>query len=64
MIVAEGVETRERLSIWPAEVVHLLQGYMFGKPVPFDVFIKEHNLTDLYSSGRASERVLNQATPA
>ncbi|WP_162541023.1 EAL domain-containing protein, partial [Aeromonas caviae] len=64
VIVAEGVETREQAEYLASRGVHLLQGYLFGKPVPFDVFIKEHNLTDLYSSGRASERVLNPATPA
>ena len=47
VIVAEGVETREQAEYLASRGVHLLQGYLFGKPVPFDVFIKEHNLTDL-----------------
>ncbi|WP_162541032.1 EAL domain-containing protein, partial [Aeromonas caviae] len=64
VIVAEGGETREQAEYLASRGVHLLQGDLFGKAVPFDVFIKEHNLTDLDSSGRASERVLNPATPA
>lgn len=38
-IVAEGVETTEQCEYLAAQGVDFLQGYLFGKPVPSDVFI-------------------------
>ncbi|MBF8003358.1 EAL domain-containing protein [Pseudomonas brenneri] len=39
-IVAEGVETQEQCDYLAAQGVDFLQGYLFGRPVPFDAFIK------------------------
>ncbi|WP_122765178.1 EAL domain-containing protein [Pseudomonas viridiflava] len=42
-VVAEGVETVEQCEYLAAHGVDFLQGYLFGKPLPSDEFIK--NLT-------------------
>eukprot|EP01133_Synstelium_polycarpum_P012735 gene12735-14944_t len=39
-IVAEGVETQEQCDYLAAQGVDFLQGYLFGKPVPCDEFIR------------------------
>ncbi|MBT2372987.1 EAL domain-containing protein [Pseudomonas fluorescens] len=39
-IVAEGVETQEQCQYLTAQGVDFLQGYLFGRPEPFDAFIK------------------------
>lgn len=39
-IVAEGVETAEQCEYLVAQGVDFLQGYLFGKPLPCDDFIK------------------------
>jgi len=39
-IVAEGVETQEQCQYLAAQGVDFLQGYLFGRPEPFDAFIK------------------------
>lgn len=39
-IVAEGVETPEQCQYLAAQGVDFLQGYLFGRPVPVDAFIK------------------------
>jgi len=39
-IVAEGVETAEQCEYLAAHGVDFLQGYLFGKPLPSDEFIK------------------------
>ena len=39
-IVAEGVETAQQYEYLAAQGVHFMQGYLFGKPVPCDQFIK------------------------
>ena len=39
-IVAEGVETAEQCEYLAAQGVHFLQGYLFGRPLPCDEFIK------------------------
>ncbi|MFC6338802.1 EAL domain-containing protein [Pseudomonas sp. CCM 7891] len=39
-IVAEGVETQEQCQYLATQGVDFLQGYLFGRPVPFDAFIK------------------------
>ncbi|MGL5998206.1 MAG: EAL domain-containing protein [Pseudomonas proteolytica] len=39
-IVAEGVETQEQCDYLAAQGVDFLQGYLFGRPVPFDAFIQ------------------------
>ena len=39
-IVAEGVETPEQSDYLAAQGVDFLQGYLFGKPLPSDEFIK------------------------
>ncbi|MGK9568655.1 EAL domain-containing protein [Salmonella enterica subsp. enterica] len=39
-IVAEGVETQEQCDYLAAQGVDFLQGYLFGRPEPFDAFIK------------------------
>jgi sensor c-di-GMP phosphodiesterase-like protein len=39
-IVAEGVETQEQCQYLAAQGVDFLQGYLFGRPVPADEFIK------------------------
>ncbi|AQT94482.1 MULTISPECIES: EAL domain-containing protein [Pseudomonas] len=39
-IVAEGVETAEQCEYLAAQGVDFLQGYLFGKPLPCDEFIK------------------------
>ncbi|MGH8410555.1 MAG: EAL domain-containing protein, partial [Pseudomonas sp.] len=39
-IVAEGVETQEQFDYLAAQGVDFLQGYLFGKPVPCDEFIR------------------------
>lgn len=39
-IVAEGVETAEQCEYLAAQGVDFLQGYLFGRPLPADEFIK------------------------
>ena len=39
-IVAEGVETIEQCEYLAAQGVDFLQGYLFGRPLPCDEFIK------------------------
>ncbi|MGY2960095.1 EAL domain-containing protein (putative c-di-GMP-specific phosphodiesterase class I) [Pseudomonas sp. TE36184] len=39
-VVAEGVETSEQRDYLASKGVDLLQGYLFGRPVPSDVFVK------------------------
>lgn len=39
-IVAEGVETQEQFEYLAAQGVDFLQGYLFGRPLPADEFIK------------------------
>ena len=39
-IVAEGVETTQQCEYLAAQGVDFLQGYLFGKPLPCDEFIK------------------------
>ncbi|MFN3358628.1 MAG: EAL domain-containing protein [Pseudomonas sp.] len=39
-VVAEGVETVEQCDYLAAQGVDFLQGYLFGKPLPIDEFIK------------------------
>ncbi|MBC2656930.1 EAL domain-containing protein [Pseudomonas sp. MSSRFD41] len=38
-IVAEGIETAEQRDYLTAKGVHLLQGYLFGKPMPSSEFV-------------------------
>lgn len=42
-IVAEGVETEEQCQYLASQGVDFLQGYLFGRPVPCDEFIKQLN---------------------
>jgi diguanylate cyclase (GGDEF)-like protein/PAS domain S-box-containing protein len=37
-VVAEGVETQEQADFLRAHDCHLMQGYLFGRPMPVDVF--------------------------
>ncbi|MCZ2943407.1 EAL domain-containing protein [Acinetobacter baumannii] len=39
-IVAEGVETTEQCEYLAAQGVDFLQGYLFGRPLPCEEFIK------------------------
>ena len=46
-LVAEGVETKDRLEELEDMGCHFIQGYFFSKPLPADefiAFIKEHNV--------------------
>ncbi|MBQ9384589.1 MAG: EAL domain-containing protein [Ruminiclostridium sp.] len=46
-LVAEGVETKDRLDELEKMGCHFIQGYYFSKPLPADkfiAFIKEHNV--------------------
>ncbi|OGB07194.1 MAG: hypothetical protein A3C40_16550 [Burkholderiales bacterium RIFCSPHIGHO2_02_FULL_64_19] len=43
-VVAEGVETTGQLSFLRLHGCEGFQGYLFGRPVPMDVFAREHQL--------------------
>ncbi|PJI98721.1 PAS domain S-box-containing protein/diguanylate cyclase (GGDEF)-like protein [Acidovorax sp. 69] len=43
-VVAEGVETTGQLSFLRLHGCEGFQGYLFGRPVPMDVFVREHQL--------------------
>jgi len=43
-VVAEGVETTGQLSFLRLHGCEGFQGFLFGRPVPIDVFVREHQL--------------------
>ncbi|MBD9395630.1 EAL domain-containing protein, partial [Acidovorax sp. ACV01] len=43
-VVAEGVETTGQLSFLRLHGCEGFQGFLFGRPVPIDVFAREHQL--------------------
>ncbi|WP_298212523.1 EAL domain-containing protein [Acidovorax sp.] len=43
-VVAEGVETTGQLSFLRLHGCEGFQGYLFGRPVPVDAFLREHQL--------------------
>ncbi|WP_156370665.1 MULTISPECIES: EAL domain-containing protein, partial [unclassified Acidovorax] len=43
-VVAEGVETTGQLGFLRLHGCEGFQGYLFGRPVPVDVFAREHDL--------------------
>ena len=48
-IIAEGVETKEQIDYLKSTGCMVMQGYYFGRPVPydeFDKFIKSKKQTD------------------
>ena len=62
-VVAEGVETGGQLTFLRLHGCEAFQGYLFGRPVPVDLFTREHQVGDPSSPAVALTSVQAGRTP-